>query len=191
MAGSTPLLDDVVLRAAAQVIAEHGWHDFTLERVAQAAGVSRVTLYRRGTTREQLLDALVVGAAQAWQAGMWPAVTGPGSAAQRLEVALRASCEIVEQHLALLAGLSAAPDPVFHLEEGDGTRSVYIDPFERLLRDGVAEGSLRADIDPAEKAVVLFNVVPRTYLHLRTAHVWEPDRATAALLDLVLPGLRA
>lgn len=191
MAESTPLLDDAVLRAAARVIAEHGWHDFTLERVAQAAGVSRVTLYRRGTTREQLLDALVVGAAQAWQAGMWPALTGPGSASQRLEVALRASCEIVEQHLALLAGLSTAPDPVFHLEEGHGTRGIYIDPFERLLRDGVAEGSLRADMDPTEKAVMLFNVVPRTYLHLRTAHGWEPERTTSALLDLVLPGLRA
>ncbi|OZM76547.1 TetR/AcrR family transcriptional regulator [Pseudonocardia sp. MH-G8] len=196
MPESGPLLDDAVLRAAAQVIAAHGWHDFTLERVAQAAGVSRVTLYRRGVTREVLVDALTVGAAQAWQAALWPALTGEGTAAQRLEAALRACCEVVEEHLALLAGLSSAPDPVFHLDEpttGEGrdTRAVYVRPFERLLRDGMAEGAIRPEIDPDETATLLFNIVPRTYLHLRSAHGWDAEHTTTALLGLLLPGLLA
>lgn len=197
MAETSPVLDDAVLRAAAQVIAAHGWHDFTLERVAEAAGMSRVTLYRRGLTKEVLVGALIVGAAQAWQAALWPALTGRGSAAQRLDAALRACCEVVEEHLAVLSGLSSAPDPVFHLDEptpGAGnrdTRSVYVRPFERLLRDGIAEGSLSADIDPDETATLLFNVVPRTYLHLRSAHGWDAGRTTNGLLGLVLPGLLA
>ncbi|OZM76413.1 TetR/AcrR family transcriptional regulator [Pseudonocardia sp. MH-G8] len=195
MAEARPLLDDAVLAAAARVIAEHGWHDFTLERVAQAAGVSRVTLYRRGTTREQLVDALVVGAAQAWQAALWPALADPGTATERLEAALRACCTVVEEHLALLAGLSTAPDPVFHLDEpsaggGRDTREVFVAPFERLVRDGIAEGGLRAGLDPAETAVLLFNVVPRTYLHLRSAHGWPAGRTADSLLDLLLAGLR-
>lgn len=189
-----PLLDDTVLRAAAQVIAAHGWHDFTLERVAQTAGVSRVTLYRRGVTRDVLVDALTVGAAQAWQAALWPALTGPGTAGQRLATALRACCEVVEQHLAVLSGLSTAPDPIFHLDEpagrdGQNTRAVYLHPFERLLRDGVADGSLRADIDPNETATLLFNIVPRTYLHLRGAHGWDAPRTITGLLGLLMPGL--
>ncbi|MET9225619.1 TetR/AcrR family transcriptional regulator [Lentzea sp. NPDC003310] len=184
----TPLLDDAVLAAAAKVIAEHGWHEFTLERVAQAAGISRVTLYRKGATRELLVEALVVGAAQAWQAGLWPALTGPGTAAERLRAALRASCVVVEQHLSLLAGLTNAPDPVFHLDGGD-TRNVYVAPFERLLHDGLADGSLRATLDPATTALLLFNIVPRTYIHLRAAHQWSPDRTAEALLDLLMPGV--
>lgn len=91
----TPLLDDAVLRAAATVIAEHGWHDFTLERVADTAGVSRVTLYRRGVTKDLLFDALTVGAAQAWQAALWPALTATGEAAARLRAALQACCDVV------------------------------------------------------------------------------------------------
>ncbi len=195
MVDSSPVLDDAVLVAAAQVIASHGWHDFTLERVAEAAGLSRVTLYRRGITKDVLVDALTVGAAQAWQAALWPALTGSGSAAQRLDAALRACCEVVEEHLAVLSGLSSAPDPVFHLDEptpGAGnwdTRSVYVRPFERLLRDGIAEGSLRDDLDPDETATLLFNIVPRTYLHLRSAHGWDTQRATTGLLGLLLPGL--
>jgi len=194
MSETVPLLDDAVLRAAAHVITAHGWHDFTLERVAQAAGLSRVTLYRRGVTKDVLVDALIVGAAQAWQAALWPPLTGPGTAAQRLEDALRACCTVVEQHLELLAGLSTAPDPIFHLDEpaaqrGRDTRSVYVRPFERLLRDGAADGTLRSDIEPGDTATLLFNVVPRTYLHLRSAHGWDAQRTTAGLLGLLLPGL--
>jgi AcrR family transcriptional regulator len=191
--GSSPLLDDAVLRAAAQVMAEHGWHDFTLERVAEAAGMSRVTLYRRGISKDVLVDALTVGAAQAWQAALWPALTGPGDAATRLRAALEACCGVVEQHLALLAGLSTAPDPVFHLDDPapdqHGTRDVYVRPFERLLRDGARDGSLAEQPDPAVAATVLFNVVPRTYLHLRVAHAWTPEATAAAVNGLLLSGL--
>ena len=69
------------------------------------------------------------------------------------------------------------------------TAEVYIAPLERLLRDGAADTTLAGQPDPAAAAVLLFRLVPRTYLHLRTVHGWEPDRATALLEDLVLRGL--
>ena len=59
---TTPV-DPVVLGAAAAVIAEHGWHELTLERVAAAAGMSRVTLYRRGITKDAIVAALAHRAA--------------------------------------------------------------------------------------------------------------------------------
>lgn len=188
-----PLLDDAVLTAAARVMAEHGWHEFTLERVADAAGMSRVTLYRRGVSKDLLVEALTVGAAQAWQAALWPALTGRGDAAERLRAALQACCDVVEEHLALLAGLSTAPDPLFHLDDPapgrHDTREVYVRPFERLLLDGAAEGSLAAQSDTSRTATLLFNVVPRTYLHLRVGHGWEPAETVSALNQLLLLGL--
>lgn len=191
-----PLLDDAVLRAAAQVIAEHGWHDFTLERVAEAAGTSRVTLYRRGITKDLLVEALVVGAAQAWQAALWPALTGTGTGAKRLVAAMHACCTVVEQHLSVLAGLSTAPDPIFHLDEphstdGRDTRNVYVAPFERLLQDGIADGSLNPPGPSEETATLLFNVLTRTYLHLRSGHCWDASRTTRSLVDLLMTGLGA
>lgn len=189
----SPVLDATVLAAAAQVLAEHGWHDFTLDRVAQAAGVSRVTLYRRGVTKDVLFDAIVVGAAQAWQAALWPAITGQGSGGQRLRQAMNAACAVVEEHLRLLAGLSTVPDPVFHLDgeddTGHRTRDVYVTPFRRLLQDGQADGSVRADLDPEQTATLLFNLITRTYLHMRTGHGWPSGRTADALLDLITPGL--
>lgn len=198
----SPVVDDGVLRAAAEVIAAHGWHELTLERVAAAAGISRVTLYRRGVTRDVLIDALSVGAAQAWQAAIWPALAGPGDAAERLIAALRATCEVAEAHLGLLAGLGTAPEPMFHLDaplptrmgaEPDGpghqTRQVYVAPFARLLRDGAIDHTLAAQPDPQATATALFNIVPRTYVHLRVAHGWEPEATTTMLTSLLLHGL--
>jgi AcrR family transcriptional regulator len=189
----SPVLDEAVLAATARVLAEHGWHDFTLERVAEASGISRVTLYRRGITKDVLVDALVVGAAQAWQAAIWPAMTSQGSGGDRLLRAMRAACAVVEEHLRLLTGLSTVPDPVFHLGESDrtgrSTRDVYVAPFRRLLQDGQADGSVQPHLDAEETATLLFNVITRTYLHMRAGHAWPPDRAADSLLDLITPGL--
>ena len=44
-----------VLRAALDVLVEHGLPGFTIEAVAQRAGASKTTLYRRWASREELL----------------------------------------------------------------------------------------------------------------------------------------
>jgi AcrR family transcriptional regulator len=44
-----------ILRAALDVVAEHGLPGFTMEAVAQRAAASKTTLYRRWASREELL----------------------------------------------------------------------------------------------------------------------------------------
>ena len=44
-----------VLRAALEVLADDGLPGFTIEAVAQRAGASKTTLYRRWASREELL----------------------------------------------------------------------------------------------------------------------------------------
>ena len=92
----------------------------------------------------------------------------------------------------LLVALRAQSDGVFHRggEDEALTRTVFAEPLERLLRDGIADGSLR-EVDPLETATVLFNLVGWTYVHMRTGHGWSPERARAAVLDPVLNGLVA
>jgi hypothetical protein len=122
---------------------------------------------------------------------MWPALTGSGTGAERLTLALEALCDAAEEHMALLVALRAQSDGIFHRDEDEAlTRSVFTEPLEKLLREGVADGSLR-EVDPTEYATVLFNVVGWTYIHLRTGHGWKPERAHSATLDSALNGIRA
>jgi AcrR family transcriptional regulator len=185
--------DPHILAAARQAIERHGWRDATLERIADEAGLSRMTLHRRGVTREVVLDGLAQAFETEYRGAMWPALTAPGTARERLEQALDALCDICDANTELLAALGESTRwGIFH-EEGDAvlTRSVFTEPVERLLRDGAADGSLRRVEDPAETATVLYNLVSHTYRHLRRGHGWPPDRARRGILSLALDGIAA
>lgn len=175
--------------ATAAAIARWGLTETTLERVAEEAGMSRATMYRRGVTREQLIGALTERADTTFRNAIWPALTSSGTAAQRLREALEAICTTADAHLQLLAGMYLAHGEGFHQPGPNALLiDVFAEPFERLLRDGAADGTLRA-VPPTITATVLFNTVGWGYIHLRASHHWDPARARDSVLDLVLRGL--
>lgn len=182
--------DAALLDAGREAIARHGVQGATLERIAEAAGVSRTTLHRRGVSRETILQRLGEEAAEAYRDALWPALTSAGSGRERMEQALDALCAVAEENLELLLALGSNTDAVFHEEDAEEamTRSPFTEPLERLLRDGAADGTLR-ELDALEYATVLFNLVGWTYLHLRARHGWKTDRARAATLDIALHGV--
>jgi AcrR family transcriptional regulator len=167
------------------------WHGATMDDIAREAGVSRVTLYRRGATRDRIVAELREALAREEREALWPAVTAQGPARERLAAALRAYCDVSERNLDLVGALAEdLRDSVYH-EAGEGalTRPEFTDPLRRLLLDGAADGSLRAVADPDETATVLYNQVGWTYVHLRRGHRWPPERAARALVELALDGL--
>ena len=175
--------------AGARAFARFGFHGATLERIAEEAGVSRVTLHRRRVSKDAILGGLVERAVHDYRAAMWPALTQEGSARSRLATALEALCGIAEDHLALLVALRAQSDAVFHEEEPEAmTRSVFTEPLAHLLRSGLTDGSLR-EVDPDETATVLFNLVGWTYVHLRTGHGWDPARARRSVVAIAMDGI--
>jgi len=186
--------DEQLLEGARRALGRYGPQRATLARIAEQAGVSRVTLHRRGVTREGLIASLAERAAESYRQALWPALTRPGSGLERLECALRAICEVAESNLALLLALYTHTEAVFHHGGGEGdevaTRSEFTDPLERLLIDGHADGTLREG-DPLETATVLFNQVSWSYLHLRSGHRWTADRARRVVVESALHGAAA
>ena len=179
---STALLD-----AAHHVVDEVGLERATLQRVAAAAGVSRVTLLRHGISRAVLVDGLMQRAAAAFRDCMVPALVSTGTGAERLRTALLSLCGAAELHLSVLAGLYDAHAPVFHEVFVEGitiTRLDFTAPLARLLHDGVLDGSLRELDDPTATAELLFNAVGWTYVHLRRSHSWSATHTAATVADL-------
>lgn len=187
--------DAQLLEGAQRALGRYGPQRATLARIAEQAGVSRVTLHRRGVTRAGLIASLAERAAESYRQALWPALTRPGTGLERLECALRAICEVAESNLALLLALDTQSEAVFHDGAGEvgeevATRSEFTDPLERLLIDGHADGTLRAG-DPLETATVLFNQVSSSYLHLRSGHRWAADRARRVVVESALHGAAA
>ena len=185
------MVDASVLDAAGRVLAEHGYAGATAERIAAEAGLSRVTLHRRGLTKDTILDQLAERATERYQTKMWPVLTAPGNGQARLIHGLETLCEAAEENMEVLLALQARSDAVFH-EPGDAgpvaTRSVFTEPLERILSEGANDGSLRP-CDATETATVLFNLVGWTYIHLRSGHRWSPERARIAVLAIAMNGV--
>jgi AcrR family transcriptional regulator len=181
-----PVQDARLLAAAARVLEDAGWQGLTVEAVAEAAGLSRVTAWRLGASREALVATLLRDLAAAYREAMWPALVGPGDAQQRLDRALDALFVVIDAHLPLLA----ASDQVFHRARAASIN--FNEPFARLFEDGVADGSLAPPCgDPSEAAELLFNTVCWSYVHLRGRHRWPAERARHGLRRLIMPGLVA
>ena len=130
--------DARLLAAAGRVLEDAGWQGLTVEAVAEAAGLSRVTAWRLGASREALVATLLRELAVDYREAMWPALVGPGDARQRLDRALDALFGVVDAHLPLLL----ASDQVFH--RAKAARINFNEPFTRLFEDGAADGSLVA-----------------------------------------------
>jgi AcrR family transcriptional regulator len=183
-----PTSDPDLFDAALAVLSEYGWQGLTLDRVAVKARVSRPTLWRRGIRREGLITALLGRLADSYREAILNALLTEGSGRERLERAMHALFDVADEHLVLLS----VNDGAFHMAGRDrGVRPTpYVPPLERLLRDGIADGSIEWSDDAKleDFAVVLFNVV-WTYVHLRTEHGWSVARTRAALLSRLFAGL--
>ncbi|MDX6505489.1 MAG: hypothetical protein QOG06_133 [Gaiellaceae bacterium] len=180
-----PSVDGGLRQATIAVLREHGWDGLTLERVAEAAGRARSTLWRQGLTLQVLVGSLVGELDADFRDSMFPILTTGGSGRDRLERGLVALCELLDRHLPLML----ATDEAFHQDTAPGRPADYLHPFIQFLREGAADGSLAPGDDVAEAADVAFNAVAWTYVHLRGRHGWAADRATERVVGVVLNGL--
>ena len=183
-----------MLDAAVEVIERFGYGGLTLARLADAAGSSRMTLHRRTVTIPAVVAGLSLRASAELRDGLFPVLSGTGPADQRLEDALTVMFDVADRHLALLAGLFAQDEGIFHAEPDETgalpTQEVFVAPFAKLMADGAVDGTLLAQPDTTESATVLFNTAGWGYIQLRNSQRWPPDRACRGVMSLVMDGLR-
>ncbi len=184
-ATASPTVHEELRRATIAVLRERGWDGLTLERVAEAAGRARSTLWRQGLSREALVTALTGDLAEDFRASMYPVLTAGGTGRERLVKGLEALCDLLDRHLPLML----ATDEAFHQETAPGQPPDYLHPFIVFLRDGVADGSLTLERDEVTTADIAFNTVAWPYVHLRGRHDWPADKAKEAVVGTVLNGI--
>jgi AcrR family transcriptional regulator len=180
-----------IVDGAREVLARDGLAGATLERISAAAGVSRMTLHRHGLSKRDIVLAIAERLEAEYRDAIWPALVASGSAGERLRLALELLCGVAEQNLEVLEALSSSDrDAIYHDASGTRlTRSVFVEPLQRLLVDGAADGSL-AVLDAEETATILFNLVSHTYRHLRSGHGWTPERARNGVVRVAIEGVR-
>jgi len=180
----------VVLDATADLIAEQGYDNTTIEGVSERCGVARSTIYRHWAGKKELVIDAVKN-----RLTIDPEIDS-GSVEGDIKQFL---CELVawfaddDVVMIALSMLSASHrDPAMAQLHGNATRARR-DHLVRLIRRGVARGELPADLDAEEavcdlagaifyKKIVLHEEIPSDYVEQRTEHWlhqvgWRPPVA--------------
>lgn len=177
---------DELVSATVAVLGEVGWDGLTLEKVAERAGRSRVTLWRNGITRESLPETLLERLASDYRDAMLPVLVATGTPRARLERTMNALCDVVDAHSDVLA----VSDEMFHRAARIANSSIdFLDPFLRVLADARAAGTIRARTKDVDLADALFNGIAWPYLHFRVRHKWPAVRARRLLITTLLDGV--
>lgn len=181
---------DAILEAAAQVFGEKGAAHATMDEVAEAARVSKGTLYLYFESKDDLFLALTHAPLEAVVARF--AVMLEDTRIDGLTLLSRlieAHAAVLEEHSAqfrlamgsLCGGFSpspAAPSLGAYTERVQAVRRAYITALERGMKDG----SMRSDLDPRRVAGGLWaGVFGATFLRMNAPRLAvrlpEEDRA--------------
>ena len=180
-------MDQALLDATEAVLAEHGFEGVSLERVAERADRSRVTLWRQGVTKDTLVTGLLQRLTDDFVSAFWPVLNAPGDGRRQLEAAIEALFEVADRHLDLLA----VSDQVFHwaaerCEFPAGSHG-FLGPFVGALRlRGARTDPSRSRDGTKDGADVVFNTACWGYVHLRQRHRWSRKRARAQIQTVLV-----
>ncbi|MDI2125897.1 TetR/AcrR family transcriptional regulator [Yinghuangia seranimata] len=178
-----PQIDDAILTAVRDLLAEDGYARLSFETVARRAGVTRPTIYRRWPSKAHLVHQAVFPARDA---DVLIPDTGDFAADVRRMIGdTVASYERPEARAAL-------PGLLTDLHQDPGLRAAVIDglenrvrgQFRALLEAAVARGAVRAEVDPE----VLFDAVLGAVFTRAVRGVTMPGAFVDALTALVVDG---
>jgi AcrR family transcriptional regulator len=166
-----------ILEAARTAIAERGPGKLTLSAVANAAGISRPTLYRWFPTKDDLLAAITTYEEERFDVGLQRVIDANRAPKRRLEAALRYVVNYLDESL--------MPDPIgvdpeYALKSLATSLSPHVEILARLLGDALLEvPAVRSGALTSEEASEMF--LRMAYSHYLVPH---PDS------DLLLAMMR-
>jgi AcrR family transcriptional regulator len=178
-----------LVRQAARLFAEKGYHGTSTGDLAQAMGVQKGSLYAHITSKADLLWEVARDGAAAFHAAL-DEIPDELPATEKIRLALRAHLRVVAQQLDVAT--------VFIREwrylEGErrdeflSERRRYEERFRALFREGRELGELRTDLDDATATLLALSAANWAYTWLRPET--ETDELADRFYGLLLDGMR-
>ncbi len=180
------------LYGAAELIAERGIGDAKIDEIAEAAGIPRATLYYYFTGKDEILAFLLHDMLDLVAGEVGTAVAGTGTARDRLKAVVGAQLSVMLENPAVCRALVGELGRASRLPDlAKALQMAFHEPVERLLEEGVEDGTLRKLDNPFAAALSVFGAVTVAGLTHAVAGL-SSDPATVAneVCDVILGGLQ-
>ena len=177
-----PAIDEAVLAATRTLLVERGYSATTIDLIAATAGVSRPAVYRRWSSKAQLVHEAV-----------FPDL-GPEPPADDFATELTRLCTGAVRMYGDPAVREAIPGLMIDLRSDPGLRRVISDRLEAAARSQLAttveEAALAGVARNGISADTLMDIIAGgAWYAVCVRHVTDTDRAAKELTDLVLHGV--
>lgn len=181
---------EALLAVAVRVFTERGFDGTTMEDLASALGITKSSIYHHVSGKQEILAKALDQALDALEAVLADARARPDPPALRLEWVVRESVGVLISELpsvTLLLRVRGNSD----VERAALARRRRIDAdLAELVSQARDAGALRANVDPALVARLVFGTVNSLVEWYRPRAGLEPEQVADALSAMVFEGLR-
>lgn len=180
---------NAVLTAAVRLFNTHGYDATSMFDVAESLGITKSTLYHHVTGKEQLLTMAVDRALGALEDAAREAVDSTEPATVRLRNLIRHSVLVLTGRLEFVTLLLRVRGNTAAEQQAVARRRAFDRIVTDLVRQAQAEGGVRADVDPATAARLIFGMVNSLVEWYRPDR-GNPDSIADTVAGLAFDGLR-
>lgn len=180
---------EAVLRTAARLFSEKGFHATSLDEVAERLNVTKPTLYYYVKNKDEILFGCVHAGLELVRAGIAQAAESAGSALDRLRAGMRAYAEVVMSDFGMCV-IRVGEDPL----PAEGRRKLRalkaeIDhEFRQLIEQGIADGSV-APCDPKLAAFTLAGAISWIGRWYQPGGELKPEAVAESCITLLMQGI--
>lgn len=182
----------VKLNRAADLIADRGYDQTTIDDIAESSGVPKATLYYYFSGKDEIMSFLLNDVVSSMSAAVGAAYRSEGSSWDRLVAVIVALIDVLADHPAVCRALYSdigkagrMPDIIQSVFES------FYQPVETLLASGEQDGSLQAVGDVPALTRIIFGAISLASLSYLLAGEPVPrQQLSGELTRLLSTGIR-
>jgi AcrR family transcriptional regulator len=180
-----------ILSAAVGVFAEAGYRGADVERIAEAVGIAKGTVYLYFGTKRDLFLAAVVHAVERLAERIDAEVQGADGPVEKIKAIVRAYFRFFDEDRALVEILAQERAEAMGQAEAAYYRVVSKNAkfLERIIEDGIAQGMFRK-LNPRQAARILANLLTGTiYADVLGGRRVSASKTAETVTDFLLHGM--
>lgn len=185
---------DEMLAAALALFSEKGYHNVSMQEIAEKAEFAVGTLYKFFKNKEDLYKALISAQADRFHAALTEALTAEGNAVERLRAYVQAKRKIYMDNAACIRLYFAEHRGAsFNIKAGLDSDirarcEITLHRLESVFADGMATGLFRRTADPYHLALALDSLCNAFLFHWLEEQQPYPE-SPDTLLNIFFNGL--
>jgi TetR/AcrR family transcriptional regulator, fatty acid metabolism regulator protein len=166
--------EGLILRAAADLFVERGYHETSMEDIAAHVGIAKGTVYLHFASKEDLALAYVTQGARRFASALDTILASDETPRAKLGAVLDRTFSAMSENISqALATIFRNPEIIMRMRERhDDMSAVWREPMRRLS-EVLNEGKALGEFDPDMPTPVMLNLL----MSLIARHRWESQTA--------------